>query len=43
MYKERIKVILRVKNFKTAINKLNKLLKEIDLPEFIEKFLNIVI
>ena len=27
MYKERIKVILRVKNLKTAINKLNKLVK----------------
>ena len=40
MYKERIKVILRVKNLKTAINKLNKLLKEKNLPEFIEKFLN---
>ena len=40
MYKERIKVILRVKTLKTAINKLNKLLKEKDLPEFIEKFLN---
>ena len=33
-------VIKKIRNLKTAINKLNKLLKEKDLPEFIEKFLN---
>ena len=38
IYKEKIKVILRVKTLKTAINKLNKLLKEKDLPDFIDKF-----
>ena len=29
---------MRVKTLKTAINKLNKLLKEKDLPDFIDKF-----
>ena len=38
IYKEKIKVILRVKTLKTAINKLKKLLKEKDLPDFIDKF-----